>query len=516
MTKYIIIIFVAFKFFNVNAQDQTLEDVMYEAGINKDNLLSVIKHYEDTGEKEKKDAAIFLIKNISIHKSKMYKWVDYEGKSTNFSELDYDDFNLALQAFAKLADSIGIRRKKIVLKDIDVITSKTLIRNIDSAFVEWKSNPWSKFYSFDVFCEYILPYRSLFEPLNDWRDELSFLVREAKFNLMRSDDPVELCTEVVNQLEDFSFLANNNIPAPLLSTQQLLFRREGTCPDLANLALLASRSIGIAVTFDFTPHYASSSNRHYWNTVIDKQGNNIPFNGSSANDEKGTPYNYDPNIKRMGKVIRYTYSIQSKSLANKIDIRNIPSSYLRNKNIIDVTKDYVSVGNIIFDQEDQPNDSIAYISVFNKDKWRVIDWGKKEKGYYKFTDLGRDIVYLPCFYSNNKLTNAKYPILLEENGKQKKLKPDHEQSFSCKLTRANEFKNKYQETNSLQIEADEVYSLFYWNRKWIKHGESIANREGVSFNDIPSNALFLLKPLKSDGYERVFTVNPKSQKIFWY
>ena len=47
------------------------------------------------------------------------------------------------------------------------------IKKIDRAFQVWKSAPWYKEVSFEMFCRYILPYRVSDEQLVEhWRDSL--------------------------------------------------------------------------------------------------------------------------------------------------------------------------------------------------------------------------------------------------------------------------------------------------------------------------------------------------------
>jgi hypothetical protein len=43
--------------------------------------------------------------------------------------------------------------------DAHVITADYLIENIDLAFEEWEKRPWNKYFTFDDFCELILPYQ---------------------------------------------------------------------------------------------------------------------------------------------------------------------------------------------------------------------------------------------------------------------------------------------------------------------------------------------------------------------
>ncbi len=518
--KYILRLKVLSMFFSfcgiLSLYSQTLEDAFTAAGSNKKHLEAVLNHYKVAGETQKYEAAKFLIKNMPIHESHTYTWVSNTGVPINFSEFNYEDFDVALQAFKAIKDSIGIKPVLSKEKDIEVITSKMLIKNIDHAFNVWKNNAWSQSYAFNTFCNYILPYRSLIEPLEEWRDECSFLVQHAGRNLEDDTDPVEVCTNVMNALKGFTFrYTKSPIPAPLLGTQQLLFRREGSCPELANLAVLASRAMGLAVTYDFTPHYAASSNRHFWNTIIDKNGETIPFNGSSASDGSGTPYHYDTNHKRMAKVFRKTYAIQNNALASQVKKEHIPYSFLWSSNIIDVTKEYVAVGTVTCNFKEQ-NVAIAYLNVFNVNSWSIVDWAKKEGDTFTFKNMGRAIVYMPSYYKNKKTTYALYPILLNKEGQQKLLKPNYSKPFNCTLSNTNKTINKYQENNSLTIEAGDTYTLYCWNKTWQKIATSKATIKGVQFTALPTNALFALMPSTPDNFERIFTINQETSQITWY
>ncbi|WP_303315442.1 transglutaminase domain-containing protein [Flavivirga abyssicola] len=495
---------------------QSLAEVYLEAGKNKGNLVAVLEHYKKTREKEKYLAANFLLENISIHKSINYNWIDDEGKIIPFSELDFTDFDMALKAFERIKNNIKITPKQYIQKDVSVITSEFLIKNIDLAFYEWKNNPWSSSYDFKTFCEYILPYRSLIEPIDDWRENYKSLVTSALNEVEDLKDPTEVATQIILSLKDFSFEQKRLDPIPLLSPSQLLFRRQGSCPDLANLALLACRSLGVAVTFDFTPHYAASSNRHYFNTVVSAKKEHIPFNGNSVNTTDGLPYTYIPSHKRMGKVFRKTFSIQKTALASNISKKNIPEGFLQEKNLVDVTNEYVPIGEINYVFEVPDSIEIGYLNVFNKSKWKTIDWAKKTNGKFIYKNLGTDLIYLPSIYNNQRTIYEKYPILLDKQGKPHILKPDFKNTFECTLSRKNEYKNNYKENNSSEIEAGKKYLLMYWDGKWKKLGVSQANNEGVYFKNIPSNAVFRLIPKDYDGYERIFVLDNKTRKIRWY
>lgn len=481
----------------------------------KEKLLKdLLIHYN--GDLEKQNAATFLLENISIQKSINYKWLDSLGNEVYFSELDYPDLDQALDAFAILKDSISIHPKKYTVKDSEVVTADDLIKNIDLAYKEWKYNAWSQSYDFKTFCEYILPYRSLVEPLEDWREKYRLLVVNAVNKVENKDDPIEVATAAILALKDFRFVATRPDPIPVLSPEQLLFRRSGACADLANLALLACRSIGLAVTFDFTPHNGASSNRHYWNTIMNEEGDYIPFNGNSYGNSEGLPYVYKPVHRRLAKVFRKTFSVQKESVAFYTTTDNIPNSFLREQNLLDVTTEYIPVTDMWYSFLNITNTNVAYLSVFNTGRWRAVDWAKIVKQKAVFKNIGFNLVYLPGTYDNNKIKYERYPVLLKNRTEKIVLKPKYKETFSFMFNQQNTNVTNYTDHNSLDIEDGVTYSLLIWDKRWRKIDSAVAKGKDVFFKNVPSNSLCFIVSKNSNRYERIFTVNSSNHKITWY
>lgn len=61
---------------------------------------------------------------------------------------------------------------------------------------------------------------------------------------------------------------------------------------------------------------------------------------------------------------------------------------------------------------------------------------------------------------------------------------------------------------------DDEYELFYFENNWISCGKKTANDFIVSFENVPSNALLLLKDLSQGSEERIFTYE-ENQQIWW-
>lgn len=477
-----------------------------------DELSKTLDYFQKKGDKEQYDAAMFLVTNMPIHYAEDNIWLDKSGNEVVFKVTNYKDIEQATIAFNKLKDSIGMISRNAVIKDTDVIKSEVLIKNIEIAFKAWKENPWSKNYDFKTFCEYILPYRSLTEPIQDWRLEYQASFEKQSTGMADPNDPVELCSNIINNIKHFDFVLKRFDPKPLLGATDLLFWREGNCPDLANVAIFAARSLGVATTFDYTPHYAASSNRHYWNTVIDNKGVHVPFNGN-----QDLPYVYNAVAKRLGKVFRVTFSEQKGNLTSLIPENEIPDDFLKSKNIIDVTAEYVEVSNINYTFGPQVTSKISYINVFNRGGWRTLDWAKINNKIAVYKNMGRDIVYLPGVVVSGKMVFEKHPILLDKKGIKTILKPDMLNSFSPTLSRENEYKSKYTDHNPFQIIKGEKYRIMVWDGDWRLVEEQIASDDNkITFKRLPKNGLFLMCPLKPNFYERIFTIDHKTNLITWY
>lgn len=480
--------------------------------ISTSEISKVLEYFQKKGDKEQYNAAVFLTANIPIHYSADNVWLDKNGKEIAFKVTDYKDIEAAGKEFTKLKDSIGMIPKNTLIKDKDVIKNEFLIKNIEMAFKAWKENPWSKNYDFRTFCEYILPYRSLSEPTQDWRAEYQSTFEKLSIGLSDPTDPVELCSKIIDNIKHFDFVLNRFDPKQLLGPTDLLFWREGNCPDLANVAIFAGRSLGVATTFDYTPHYAASSNRHYWNTVIDNKGVHIPFNGN-----QDLPYVYNPVAKRLGKVFRVTFSEQKGNLTSLIPENEIPDDFLKSKNILDVTSEYVEVSEVNYSFGPQVISKVSYLNVFNRGNWRPLDWAKINNKVSVFKNMGRDIVYLPSVFVSGKMVFENYPILLDQKGMKTILKPDLLNSFSATLSRENEYKNKHTDNNPLQIIKGEKYKIYVWSGNWQLIEEQIASEDDkVFFKKLPKNGLFLMSSSKPDFYERTFTIEPVSSLITWY
>ena len=149
-----------------SAGDKRLDFALEQAGKNRIELEKVLNYYRN--DSLKLEAARFLIRNMPGHGG-------------------YEDDRLdSVKAVMKAAVELNIggylpdsewKRKWIGFNyrtlpkrpDIEYMSADYLIENIEQSFKVWEECPWAKNYSFDDFCEWVLPYRIGDEPLDNWR-----------------------------------------------------------------------------------------------------------------------------------------------------------------------------------------------------------------------------------------------------------------------------------------------------------------------------------------------------------
>lgn len=454
------------------------------------------KHFAEQGDTLKIKAVEFLENNIDIHFTRTYYFVDSVGNKVDFSEFDFPNFNESRQALRAL----NLTPIPFDIPDREQLTANQIIEIVERGFRAW-SKPWNRNLSFEDFANFLLPYRVQNEPLEDWyntfRERFSFLARD------RAADIVNSVNSYLKTwfFSSFSFEHRTEIEYTL-SPSQMLFRKQGNCQDLCNLSVYIMRMLGLPSGIDFTPAWATSSFNHFWATYIDENGEHRPFEGVTGMADDFVVF------REPSKVFRITYQKQPNMLADKIPTDEIPTDFLRMRNIIDVTSDYWRTSDLVANITETPKNGITYISVFNAMRWFPVDWAKVENSQARFRDLSVGVVYLPLNYENGRLQPSGYPILIYPDRTKKELIPDFENRISVTVTEAPRY---------LVYKEGKRYAFFYWNREWIHVGVRMVegNNTPFTFDNVPSNTVYLLISEYSRGRERVFTVREDGTLERW-
>lgn len=313
-----------------------LDYALQSAGDNRPQLEKVLDHYRN--DPEKLAAARFLIENMPAHYS-------YDGDDVHrYYDVAAQMLTLGLTP-EQLRDTllfVSDREFKDLCKrtvsDAQIITADYLIRNIDSAYSQWKNCTWAKQVSFDEFLEWMLPYKAIeLQELDGWRDSLYAHFSDGIKNMIPND--VEYCTtmsvadivknEIRSKMNRYGLYTRSG--HPLLSAHLLPRQTFGDIKDYALIGALAFRSAGIPVVLDETPVGARYEAASKWFVILGDKG-----------EEEASEWDLSTNIgwgffpyERGPKVFRNTYAINQERMEYRTHAKYVFPFELGKKDITD-------------------------------------------------------------------------------------------------------------------------------------------------------------------------------------
>lgn len=404
-------------------QQWQLDAAMQIAESNRKELEKVLLHYHN--EPQKQQAAKFLIANMPFHFTYVAEEIDSLKKI----------LKVAKTTNGIVADTIKKHWEKwkytnaIKVFDSKSITGELLIENIDLAFAAWERRPWSKYYSFEEFCEYILPYRLNNEPLERWRkiyyDKYAMILD----SLYQGTDVLEATNLLKNYIKREGFTHSHELTIPHQGACFLYENRIGYCRDKTDFLCYALRAAGIPVASDY--YYISNMHvgNHNWNALIDTTKRVIAFDFEI--DDVITRER-KPGRKR-GKVYRMTYSIQPERIEGQY-VDNILYTKFRQPYQKDVTMYYKSVDKVSLRLNDAEEYKYAYLSIFDGRNYEAVDVTTIKNGKVTFNYVEPGIIYQITYYEKGRFIPASYPFRLD-NTSIHFFHPDKQKNVRVKLNR---------------------------------------------------------------------------------
>lgn len=413
---------------------------------NKSELLKVLHHYHRNEEDSLKlKAALFLIANMNNHYS-----LDNQKINLCYSTLQSEVLNNEKENKADVSNARIPIPEKFIKKDLENIKADFLIKNIDDAFKAWQL-PWSKKYDFNNFCEYILPYRIMHEPLRkNWRSKLFEEFKWVKDSLAEDSTNVKKATMLINDhiARQFVFLENNRFELPVADISTLFQYSFGICEHRYTMVVAALRAMGIAATIDETPLWHRYVGGHQWTVYFDHQGQSHPFNGGEIINPNDPLYFPDEHIIPSGsgngtKIYRLNYSNNPKALANNISLENTIYPYFEDGKKEDVTHLYkMPITNINYSYNRSVLDTtnkIIYLCAFDYGReFKPIDWYivPNDKGTVSYSHVGGGAsTYVLAQYKNKKLIPVSNPFQFAEDTLMESFVPSQNRVEQIKLIR---------------------------------------------------------------------------------
>ncbi|NII29260.1 transglutaminase domain-containing protein [Pseudoflavitalea sp. X16] len=480
----------------------SVEAVLRQSNGHRAELEKAIDHFKRSGDSLQLKAIYFLVSNMDAHYSASYYWVDSLGRKVAYNELDYPDFAASIQAFEALKrQHKKLSPRPVVYRDIDTIQAAFLIDNVERAFASWRANSIGHI-SFTDFCEYVLPYRMSFEPLQNWRGLYS-----SRFKNLYPAQPNgitdTLCLDIGNDIKKWFTnvygIEQKKEPLPRLGAMQLLHRKKGACEDIADLTGLILRANGYAASIDYIPAWSTASGLHFLNYTYPTIAVKNHFDAAEASF-------VDTLSREPAKVIRTTYSRQKNVAASFADTSQIPEGFMRLKNYKDVTPEYWVTQDIaarLFALKGMRT-SLAFAAVWNYFQWRPVWWGRINNNSTVFSNMSRGAIYLPMYYVKGQLVPAGWPIAAGYDNTLV-LQPDTLHTRTIRIKEQNPY---------LLFRTGKKYTLYWWGGKWRKAGTRVASADTKEFEfpAIPMNALLLLVPEYSQKKERPFIVTATGER----
>ena len=388
----------------------------YDSPMMKDHdILNQVKnHYIKSSDSLKLRAAEFLLSNINGHYSLSGNHIDSLQRwlYTTYEEKPFWIKDAVINYFLSSYKELSNKRY-----DSEILDSTFLISYIDRIIGQREKYNWYKDYSFDDFCEYILPYRLK----NEWIDTSAQKYRSIIELNEKISDAIAIHSlyfqgnkkYIETKLSDALYQLGIEPFLKDLNETKLKYNIMLSCEEEAAAECYLYNSVGIPRVYDFVPHWANQNGRHAWAT---------------------SPYDLEKPAYNYAKIYRRTFS-HNPSPETDRPYETIPELF-KEPFHKDVTALYGDTGDLSLKLSRQRrNFDNIYLHVFNGGAWHPVAWKRISGKSVHFSDLGKGVVYLPGYCSDEGLITEGFPIILGQDSSCQELIPDIERTQIMRLFR---------------------------------------------------------------------------------
>lgn len=467
------------------------------SGINRPELMRAMVRYSRPSDTLKQKALYWLLSNMRGNYSVVYTVEDSAGNTYTFPPKQFTHYaglEKSWDSVENLAGPLTYHADSFLL-DQQHITASFLTSDIDTALLARRTFSWSRKYSFDLFCRWILPYRCANEKMEAFRSH--FLNKYRSYFVKKDSLSVLEAALILNKLVnlELAYRDTYNKEANVQSVVQLEKSGLGNFYDLNVYKVKVLRSFGIAATVDYTPYLADTTHGYAWTTVIlpDQSEFRLEFPQKVSNLEKPG---------RLAKVFRRTFENDTTSLFAVKQTDQSTPPYLGHYYYQDITNPLNSktVWLPYF-----KNVAYAYLAVFNDGNWHPVGWSIPQKATGTvFHQMGADVVYLPVKLEKHKLYWLGPPFLLTSTGSIQNFVPDFSREQKTLLAKTGPYQDLIPGVS---------YTLYLWNGNWSPMFSFTAGKKGVTV-PLPNRGLYLLTDDDPVLKERIFSLSPKGHQVF--
>lgn len=435
----------------------SLETVLQVAGENRKELEKVLHYYRiNLADSLKYKAACFLIENIPF-----YTYSDseqFENYKSYYTWLKKSKGKTPQQVADSIKKIYGPMKEPSKKRDIMEIDSAYLCHNIDWAFKVWQEQPWGKNISFEMFCEYLLPYRIGDEPLTYWREMYYDKYNSLLDSLRMSDsldieDPVVAANYLISKLPDKSYYYTSVTPYPFghIGPEYVQYL-SGTCREVTDFAVYLFRALGIPCAIDFVPVRSYINAGHFWLTTWNKDGEEYmtDFPQKLRPVRKNWWYRWDDS----SKVYRYTFSVNRDLYEQMAKYGEEVYPFWRLPKFTDVTYGYGYnfKKELVIPLEKQyktkRSGKMAYLCVSDRDRWTPVDWTAYDAGHLAFQYVRNGSFMRVATYEDGTLCFLTDPFYVDKQSNENcyypagKGKEDVVLYAKCDIGRENMFRDR--------------------------------------------------------------------------
>lgn len=402
---------------------EALTSALEKSGENKAGFTAMLGELKK--DKEKYDAACFLISNMVWHQSSF----KVNGWDTNMlhylhvadsiyysvvrdlgdSELYNPEFNKALsvkdQEYRKLMESQHFTSPSIEeedMPDISCLSAAFLRQQIEHAF-KLKNGQFAKDLGFQDFLEYILPYRAMDGTFPD--AAFAFHNLFAKYLHVDTAQSIRNVVWRYNVTSDRLRYWGGSYPfRQPAGFYEKFFLNIHDCVGLAETGVQALRACGIPAAVEYNVAYKFWSGRHYHASVLTPRG------WETFSPESETPVLRNPKFAESLNIYRIMYSAQEDSpFFLRSSGEPIPMQF-SNPCIRDVSSEILQTVQLTLPFHASTTHRLAYLASFSSQNfglvpvtWGVIDHAQQT---VTFQNVVLDNIYFPIYLDEEEYTCA--------------------------------------------------------------------------------------------------------------
>jgi len=434
--------------------DLYLHYALKAAGENRKELKSVLRHYR-TEDKDplKLRAAKFLIANMPGH----YSYADTAAINSYYRTAlgilgTGPSPDWQRDTLRTISDRDYPLLMSDVVPDIEVITARFLIDNIDHAFTQWRTRPWAQHLTYDEFRDWILPYKVVeLQSFDDWREVLSAhysdslrTVPEDDFERNSIYGAIEIVrNEIHSKQSDIGIrvLWEERAGIPMRSAETWTHMTYGSCMDYVTMGTAVFRSMGLPAAVDMVPQWGRGNGGHSWYVFPTDRGAEAPTMNSLIVSAGMPFYTYE----KIPKVWRRTYSPDRERVRYVNTARYVHPFDLFQA---DVTDHYCRTADVtvrIDRRKAGLKDRYVYIATIRNQggpQWNIMDFSRVRRGKACFHNMGREVLYVVLGHDGKRLVPVTDPFLLKKDGTMEFIHYDSDTTVSVSM----DLKRKYPES----------------------------------------------------------------------